>query len=594
MSRNIYSVKYNPLNLKKASFPESFSKSNLYENFLIKNLEDNKGIKLDSEIKDKKYKISSMFRKKLGRDFLNVKPDSLIIFQKLFGEYLFNPESAFLANFPKLQRRLRHERKISEMKLKDKIDIGGMLLYDLNKKAKNDKHIVIAKEKMLSFSKNFLATPTKDVVEKEYYKTKFWDKNSIKLERYFKKKLLNNLIQEVNEEEGAESDDIDSQSNLSEEKEVEDSSDKSSVNISIVKENSPRKKENSKQYQNPITLKKLSDFDSEIKNRKNENSLKQKNDKKSISSYKNQYNNINSITAGNIKTKNISRNINNFSDIFGKTNPFKNGRYNISQSKINSSINSNSIALNTVTNFNFSNSKGLLSKSNKLKKYSPRRNLLKKKVSTSLIKNKEYKYKLGSNISKLNDYTNKCNIELIKLIDINNDDNYKERKKKILNRNKLDIKEILSEKKELKKIDSEEENAEEESPEEPEIKDIEKDTVKSLIREARINIKERLGKLIPLNKEKIFKKKIMQISDEQALAMADDFIKKKKELDVRKILATESKLKKRKEKEITLMRLKTKKNYKKMVKLKNQLIIEKGRINKAFEDFKDINSNNIS
>lgn len=594
MSRNIYSVKYNPLNLKKASFPESFSKSNLYENFLIKNLEDNKGIKLDSEIKDKKYKISSMFRKKLGRDFLNVKPDSLIIFQKLFGEYLFNPESAFLANFPKLQRRLRHERKISEMKLKDKIDIGGMLLYDLNKKAKNDKHIVIAKEKMLSFSKNFLATPTKDVVEKEYYKTKFWDKNSIKLERYFKKKLLNNLIQEVNEEEGAESEDIDSQSNLSEEKEVEDSSDKSSVNISIVKENSPRKKENSKQYQNPITLKKLSDFDSEIKNRKNENSLKQKNDKKSISSYKNQYNNINSITAGNIKTKNISRNINNFSDIFGKTNPFKNGSYNISQSKINSSINSNSIALNTVTNFNFSNSKGLLSKSNKLKKYSPRRNLLKKKVSTSLIKNKEYKYKLGSNISKLNDYTNKCNIELIKLIDINNDDNYKERKKKILNRNKLDIKEILSEKKELKKIDSEEENAEEESPDEPEIKDIEKDTVKSLIREARINIKERLGKLIPRNKEKIFKKKIMQISDEQALAMADDFIKKKKELDVRKILATESKLKKRKEKEITLMRLKTKKNYKKMVKLKNQLIIEKGRINKAFEDFKDINSNNIS
>ena len=528
MSRNIYSVKYNPLNLKKASFPESFSKSNLYENFLIKNLEDNKGIKLDSEIKDKKYKISSMFRKKLGRDFLNVKPDSLIIFQKLFGEYLFNPESAFLANFPKLQRRLRHERKISEMKLKDKIDIGGMLLYDLNKKAKNDKHIVIAKEKMLSFSKNFLATPTKDVVEKEYYKTKFWDKNSIKLERYFKKKLLNNLIQEVNEEEGAESEDIDSQSNLSEEKEVEDSSDKSSVNISIVKENSPRKKENSKQYQNPITLKKLSDFDSEIKNRKNENSLKQKNDKKSISSYKNQYNNINSITAGNIKTKNISRNINNFSDIFGKTNPFKNGSYNISQSKINSSVNSNSIALNTVTNFNFSNSKGLLSKSNKLKKYSPRRNLLKKKVSTSLIKNKEYKYKLGSNISKLNDYTNKCNIELIKLIDINNDDNYKERKKKILNRNKLDIKEILSEKKELKKIDSEEENAEEESPEEPEIKDIEKDTVKSLIREARIYIKERLGKLIPQNKEKIFKKKIMQISDEQALAMADDFIKKKK------------------------------------------------------------------
>ena len=60
--------------------------------------------------------------------------------------------------------------------------------------------------------------------------------------------------------------------------------------------------------------------------------------------------------------------------------------------------------------------------------------------------------------------------------------------------------------------------------------------------------------------------------------MVDDFIEKQKELDVRKILGTDPKLIMKKKKQMNLLRLKTKENYDKMVRLKNQIIIDKGKI----------------
>ena len=83
---------------------------------------------------------------------------------------------------------------------------------------------------------------------------------------------------------------------------------------------------------------------------------------------------------------------------------------------------------------------------------------------------------------------------------------------------------------------------------------------------------------MPQNKEKMLKRKINHISDEQALGMVDDFIEKQKELDVRKILGTDPKLIMKKKKRMNLLRLKTKENYDKMVRLKNQIIIDKGKI----------------
>ena len=96
---------------------------------------------------------------------------------------------------------------------------------------------------------------------------------------------------------------------------------------------------------------------------------------------------------------------------------------------------------------------------------------------------------------------------------------------------------------------------------------------------------------MPFNKEKAFKKNINHISDEQALEMVDDFMKQEKDLDIRKILGNETKLKMKKAKEIKLLRIRTRKNYNKMVKLKNQIIIDKGKIIKTLEDIKDNNIN---
>ena len=86
----------------------------------------------------------------------------------------------------------------------------------------------------------------------------------------------------------------------------------------------------------------------------------------------------------------------------------------------------------------------------------------------------------------------------------------------------------------------------------------------------------------------MLKRKINHISDEQALGMVDEFLEKQKELDVRKILGTDSKLQMKKKKEMILIRLKTKKNYDKMVRLKNQIIIDKGKIFRELDNI-DIN-----
>ena len=195
MKKNLFSVKkFNPYQKEKDQFPASYKSSILYQNFLNKNLDENKELKLGTEIKKKKHEISAMFRNKFGRNFLNVKPDSLIIFQKLFGQYLFDPDSQFLAHFPKLQRILRHERKISEFKLKDKIDMGAMVYFDLKTKGKKkNKYIDLGKEKMLTISKNLEAAPTKDLVQEGINKNKFWDKNREKIEKFYKRNLIKNF-----------------------------------------------------------------------------------------------------------------------------------------------------------------------------------------------------------------------------------------------------------------------------------------------------------------------------------------------------------------------------------------------------------------
>ena len=613
MKKNLFSVKkFNPYQKEKDQFPASYKSSILYQNFLNKNLDENKELKLGTEIKKKKHEISAMFRNKFGRNFLNVKPDSLIIFQKLFGQYLFDPDSQFLAHFPKLQRILRHERKISEFKLKDKIDMGAMVYFDLKTKGKKkNKYIDLGKEKMLTISKNLEAAPTKDLVQEGINKNKFWDKNREKIEKFYKRNLIknfNNFIKEQNEN-SQDSSEINSKTESNDENK-EESDEKSSFNdsknndfkekeiqnLKFTLGKSPKKNSTSDKNPGILILSELTDSDRkkryENKNKDRENILNKtatkNNNKNFISSYKN-----GNIIPKLIDTKKKSRNISNFSGFHANSNTFRNFSYNVSNSKINESNNNNSNFLKTATNFNLSNSKGFTQRTTILNHYFPIKFSRKKKIAS--LKNKHYKFKnkLDNQITKLNQYTIKCNTELIKLIDINNDNNFKERKKKYLKRNKLDIKDDLIEKNQVKKIESDDDNnndknKEEKENEEQTIKMIEgeKDSVRIELQGARKDLNDKFGgKVMPQNREKAFKKKLVHISDEQALAMVEYFLHKKKELDIRKVLQTDSILEKKKIREMKYIRLKTKKNYDKMIRLKNQIIIDKGKIFKELEKY---------
>ena len=602
MSRNILSFRNNPFYMKKISFPENFTGSVLFDNFLSKNLEGNQETKIISEIKKKKHEISEMFRKKFGRNFLNVKPDSLILFQKLFGQYLFDPDSQFLSHFPKLQRKLKQERRVTEFKLKDKINMGALVYYDLKTKGKKQfRHISMAKEKMLTISKNLETAPNKDVVESGFYQTKFWNKNKIKLQKYFQKTLLGNLNKKLNVQDN-EDDFIEKDENnesvpdiKSNEEDEEKEDDNSSVNNSSVKAIQQKEIMNlrlslGKPPKKNSKIDRMSDnlVKTEPKLILNQNKITDENkDKKYLLSQSNNKN-ITSYKYGNIihklfNPKIKSRNFSNLSGLFQNSNTFRYHSYNISNSKINeSNNNNNSNFLNTGNNFNLSNSKRITQSTSIFKKYLQSKMLKKKKLTS--LKNKHYKFKnkLNNQITKLNEYTNKCNTELIKLIDINNDGNYRERKKQYENRNKIDIKEDLIERQKVEEVESSSESEKDEKENEEQIdllKEGEKDTVLDVLQGAMKDMNDKFGgKLIPQNPENILKKNINHIPDERALQIVDDFLEKEKELDVRKILGTDSKLKMKKIKEMKFLRLKTKQNYDKMVRLKNQIIIDKGKI----------------
>ena len=152
-----------------------------------------------------------MFNIKFGKEFLNQKPEALKLLEKRLIKYLFDPDSKFLAKLPKLQRKLRHEKKISEELLKAKIDIGSMIFYDLRGRNKRKtRNMNLGKEKILSISKNFTSSPIKDVVGNALNKIKFWDKNSKRLKNFFKKNLMKNREEIDENEENISNKDLDS------------------------------------------------------------------------------------------------------------------------------------------------------------------------------------------------------------------------------------------------------------------------------------------------------------------------------------------------------------------------------------------------
>ena len=577
-----------------------FLKSFLKEDSDLKN-----ELKLSKEILKKKNQISHMFNKKLGKNFLNQKPESLKIFERRLTKFLFDPDSKFLSQFPKLQKKIKNEKKISDQYLNSKIDMGEMVLYDLKgKKGKKITNIYNAKEKILTNSKNFTSSHIKDIIGTAFYKVKFWDKNSKRLNNIIKNRLEQYKINYINELD------------LENEKDyinllVDDDEDNNSIKDLMLKNrNNQREKENLK----------FNSLNNYINNKIN--SLNSKNniiskrsiiglnkhfkslDKDETSSIDIKNNNSNSFGFKDLKSKkysvrniqnysvnekfinsytpdskdlmtqttyhnNLSRNQNNNSNLFFKSNTYRKNLNNISNIKETSHNYLNTVSNfysknNNLNNYIFNSVKNL--NANSSKRYIPGQ-ILSLKKNNFLYKKKLSKFKNNFNnqISQLNKYTNKCNTELIKLIDGNNDNNFKKRKEIILSKNKLDIKHILigeKKSKNKKKIKKE--------------KKKEKDSIKSIIQYAIYDSGEKHNDFSnPKVKEKILKRHINDISDEQALKIIGDLKGKGKELSIRQILRKNHKNYSRRKINMNLVRQKVENNYEQMLKLKNMINIDK-------------------
>ena len=589
---------------------ESYTDSILFKNFLNKKTEEKKELKLSKEINKKKYQISHMFNIKFGKEFLNQNPEALKLLEKRLIKYLFYPDSKFLAKLPKLQRKLRHEKKISEELLKAKIDIGSMIFYDLRGRNKRKtRNMNLGKEKILSISKNFTSSPIKDVVGNALNKIKFWDKNSKRLKNFFKKNLMKNREEIDENEENISNKDLDSKDYKTHREKanlklnIYNSNENNNLNTNIISNDSISNtiSKNFLKLTSHVSNKSVvfGNYDkmepSSLDTRNNESNSFGKKDSlrkrssinksiennldgdKFINSYTSDFRKLDYIIPKIAIYNNLSRNNGNISNLFYKSNTNtemkKNNKYNISNIKTKSNF------LFTQTNFrskkyvsnNYSKAfSGFKINYNSKHKYSPRFHLPK---YDEILKKKNIKYKanLNNQIVKLNKYTNKCNIELIKLIDGNNGDNYKERKRKIINKTKLDMKEILigdNIKKNKNKIE-----------EKMKEKEKENNTVKVLVERAKIDMGDNFGELDPQKKEKMLKKNINHIRDEQALEIMEDILEKK-ELDMREIIGDEDdKLQIKKEHYMKLIRKKAESNYEKMLKLKNMILIDKGKLN---------------
>ena len=122
---------------------------------------------LIQDISHKETEIYKSFRKDFGKNFFDMKPASLLLFEKRLKEYFL--ATNFLDSFI---------RKNS-IKFDEKINMGSLDFYALSdKNYKNDIMTSVNNEKILTMSKNFSLQHTKDILSREVFKMKYQKKNS--------------------------------------------------------------------------------------------------------------------------------------------------------------------------------------------------------------------------------------------------------------------------------------------------------------------------------------------------------------------------------------------------------------------------------
>lgn len=564
-----------------------------HQDLMIQKLDKKKNLRLSQEITNRKKLLNRMFDARFGKFFLDVKPESLIIFEKQFRKYFFSPNSKFLYNFPRLRKKLLFNNNINDYQLSSKINVGSLLYFSEVNKKLIKKENIRTKEKIITFSKNFSTNYTKDVVNNEVYKVKFWDKNAKRINKLLSKKYLDKkskiFINGNNENESEKKIDF-SKYHSQESKNSNFNKNNKTRNI----ENEYFKNRKSSNWSNSIDY-----FINKKKSKENEKYIEDK------SSNNNTYNytepNINNNSQNNITNSMINLGNNKVSLMKSYLNNLKYYKHNINKStKVNNTNNVKtessfpSLLFNMNDNSNHLNNNNLKINNSYMSRNEQRFKESKNKLFKSTFHNTnksikeliessiKYKRNLTEKVKKLNKHTIKCNAKLCKLID-NINKNSVLKKKKI---KKFDIKKDISDdsinnKKKVFNYYEHKKRLKSKTHKTISITKLLRETKKNFFHENKILSKEL----------KLFPKKILELNDHYALTMVERLYSPSK-INREKSPDDEEKLKEKKDitenyKIVNLKKM-NKNNHDKIIKMGEVLIQEKDRIFKQSKKVQNI------
>jgi len=449
-NKNIKTIINSDLDISKTELNPT-----ILENSIGKNIDFKKENNFLQKIIQKEKEIFNLYYDRLGRDFLNKKPESVVLFEKRLKKYLFSPDSKFLDNFPTIKKKIKSEiNKSDNLIFNNKINIGPMIYYSLNdKRNKNELFIANNKEKYLETSKNFFSLPTKDIVNTEVYKMKYLEKNSRRINRI----LSNKFIKKTNKDKDFSLINIKSNKTIKTIKTNNKNNDNNFDNLkSISIEDKDISKNNYDSNENDsLCLAKSPSYDN------NNNQDKKYNKKKNIIRYNSNSNNT--YTSKYLSERKIDEytkknkiNFNNYLSAKAFNSPeYINNKNNDIYMDFPSPTSTNhtykkafsELHNNYLGNINRKNTNIKLFKSknsinlSKIKK-NKSRNVI--NIEGIKIKSNIYKTNIDNNINRLDKYTKTCNSILLKLVR-KNKSNKKKYSKKNINEDK-ELKALLSNK----------------------------------------------------------------------------------------------------------------------------------------------------
>ena len=532
----------------------------LLKDLMSQKIETKKDFDLPIEISHKIKEITNMFNKNFGKSFLNKKPEYLVMMEKLLQKYLFDPDSKFLNKLPSLQKKLRIEKKLNEELLTEKINMGEMVFYNLrDTDNKNVRISTNSKEKLFSLSKNFSSKIEKDVVSNQFYKIKFWDRNSKRINKLISKSVKSTIKTNISNKANNENEVLE-KNNINNTNYNDESIEDFLMKNCLSDNRNPSKIEKYSLDSSPNLgtggYKRLFFVDKNETNSYNKLFLSNNSN--------NKYENRN--VPKNYKLKiNNNKHKNSFSPFRTSYNGFKgfapksnflNTNYNYNKTMDNYSNRTHKIKFfspNIQKIFKNTDFYNLLESSSRLHPKKINRVLEKIRIFST-----QFKSKFNNKISDLNKHTYKCNNQLYKLIDGNNIENLSVKERVMLNKNKIDLKEILfGDDKPKKKKNNVAKN----------------ESIKSIVKNITDEEENKKNQII-------LRKKINDIPDDLALEMVEHSVRnKRREFNLKEILKdSDGKKAEIEEKRLENSRKKLEINYHKMIRLQNNIFYEQAKI----------------